>query len=90
MQPNCATANCHSALSARSGVELDTINNGYHSLVDRRFVVPGDPEGSALHQILRGQGARRMPPDTELPAEDVLLIDKWILAGAAKDLGVTK
>jgi hypothetical protein len=90
IQPNCATANCHSALSARSGVNLDTISNGYHALVDRRFVVPGNPQGSALHQLLRGQGTRRMPPDTELPGEDILLIDKWIMLGAAKDVGVTK
>jgi hypothetical protein len=31
-----------------------------------------------------------MPPDTELPGEDILLIDKWIMLGAAKDVGVTK
>lgn len=96
IQPNCATANCHSALSARSGVQLDTIAEGYKALVKpgmaktgqtlQPFVVPGDSASSALHFLLRGEGTRRMPPDTVLPNDDMTLIDRWIEGGALNDL----
>jgi len=94
IQPNCATANCHSALSARSGVQLDTIAAGFKALVQPSrpgffvapFVVPGDSANSALHHLLRGEGTRRMPPDTVLPNDDLTLIDRWIDAGALNDL----
>jgi hypothetical protein len=87
IQPSCATANCHSKLSQRSGVELDTIPIGYHNLVDvtNRFVVAGRPDDSALLSLLKGQGNRRMPPDFALPNDDITLISNWIMAGATND-----
>src|SRR5436305_12215114 len=39
LQPSCATANCHSALAQRASVDLSTRAAGYHSLVDRQFVI---------------------------------------------------
>ncbi len=39
LQPNCATANCHSAFAQRASVDLSTRAAGYHSLVDRHFVI---------------------------------------------------
>ncbi len=39
LQPSCATANCHSALAQRAQVDLSTRAAGYHSLVDRHFVI---------------------------------------------------
>jgi len=82
IQPSCATANCHSQLAERSGVTLDTVADGYQQLTQRHFVVPGDPEGSALMALLRGQGSRRMPPDFPLPEVDIDLIGTWIADGA--------
>ena len=92
IQPGCATASCHSALSQRSGVRLDQIDNGYASLTTRGaapgtggvagFVVPGNPDGSALMGLLNGAGTRRMPPDFPLPADDIDLIGRWITEGA--------
>lgn len=66
IEPNCATANCHSNLAQRSGVQLDRENRAYHALVDRFFVIPGDPANSALMYLLNGQGSRRMPTDFPL------------------------
>src|SRR3569623_2413770 len=66
VQPSCATANCHSQLAERSGVMLDTTADGYQQLTQRHFVLPGDPDNSALMALLRGQGSRRMPPDFPL------------------------
>jgi len=93
IQPNCATANCHSALSARSGVDLSTAKLGWTALVkpapsgkpgeyNNPFLTPGDSAHSSLHFLLRGQGTRRMPPDSVLPVDDLKLIDKWIDEGA--------
>ncbi len=85
VQPNCATANCHSNLSQRSGVELDEIRDGYEQLVGRFFVLPGRPAESALVTLIKGQGSRRMPPDFALPNDDIDLISAWITAGAPYD-----
>ena len=86
IQPSCATANCHSQLAQRSGVALDNAYDGYDQLVNRHFVKPGDPDGSALIGLLRGQGSRRMPPDFPLPDVDIELIAGWIAAQAPWDL----
>lgn len=82
IEPNCATANCHSSLAQRSGVQLDRENRAYHALVDRFFVIPGDPDNSALMFLLRGEGSRRMPPDFPLADQDIALIGTWIQNGA--------
>jgi hypothetical protein len=85
IQPSCATANCHSQLAERSGVTLDTVADGYQQLTQRHFVLPNDPDGSALMALLRGQGSRRMPPDFPLPEVDIELIGAWIADGANWD-----
>lgn len=82
IQPNCATANCHSELSQRSGVKLDDMRTGYDQLVNRGFVTKSKPESSALIGLLNGAGTRRMPPDFALPDADIDLISAWIAAGA--------
>lgn len=85
VQPSCATANCHSQLAERSGVMLDTTADGYQQLTQRHFVLPGDPDNSALMALLRGQGSRRMPPDFPLAEADIELIGSWIADGANWD-----
>jgi hypothetical protein len=85
VQPSCATANCHSVLSQRSGVQLDGIRKGYEHLIGRFYVAPGCPNDSALVALIKGQGSRRMPPDFALPNDDIDLIAAWILAGAPYD-----
>ena len=81
--PNCATSSCHSDLAATAGVVLDDEDAGYRALIDRDFVIPGDP-GSPLLFLLAGDERPRMPPDAPLPAGDVRLIERWIAAGAPK------
>lgn len=80
--PTCATATCHSALSARAGLVLETPDGAHAALVDARFVVPGDAASPLLY-LLEGEERGRMPPDAPLPAVDVDLIRAWIVAGAA-------
>jgi hypothetical protein len=85
IQPSCATANCHSQLAERSGVTLDTVADGFQQLIQRHFVMPGNPDDSALMALLQGDGTRRMPPDFPLPEADIRLIGAWIADGANWD-----
>jgi hypothetical protein len=95
LEPSCATANCHSALAQRASVDLSTRTTGYHSLVDRKFVIsdaadPGVPADdrvarSPVIHLMRAEGNLRMPPDMPLPESDIQLIENWIRAGAAND-----
>ena len=85
IQPSCATANCHSKLSQRSGVVLDDIRGGYAQLVGRHFVLAARPAESALVGLIKAQGSRRMPPDFPLATDDIDLISTWISNGALYD-----
>ncbi len=85
IQPNCATANCHATITARSAVDLSKIKDGYEVLVGGHFVNPDDPPNSPLVLLLRGIGNRRMPPDFALPDVDIELIERWIAARAPYD-----
>jgi hypothetical protein len=79
IEPSCATANCHSAITQRASVDLSEPNVGYHTLIDRRFAIPGDTtESSSLFHLMKGQGSLRMPPDAPLPGADIDLISRWI------------
>jgi hypothetical protein len=99
LQPKCATANCHSALAQRAAVDLSTRAAGYHSLVDRQFVITpaavagANPaitddqrvERSQVINLMHAQGSLRMPPDMPLPETDIQVVANWIRAGAAND-----
>ena len=85
IEPSCATVGCHSKIANRAGVDLHDRATGYHDLTTRNFVVPGSPESSALHYLLRGEGSLRMPPDMPLPQADLDLIDEWIRAMALNE-----
>jgi hypothetical protein len=85
IQPNCATASCHSDIAQRAGVNLSDIAKGYSSLVDRHFVIPGSADTSEVIALMHAVGARRMPPDFPLPEVDIQLVAAWINAGAGND-----
>ena len=98
VQPKCATASCHSRGTAEAGLDLSSIESGYASLTDlelpvrgkdmiypRRLVSPNAPDQSRLIWMLRGKGARNMPPDRPLPESDIRLFERWILMGARNE-----
>jgi hypothetical protein len=99
IQPNCATSSCHSQGAAVAGLNLSTAEAGHKSLLDlhlalrgmpgppkpRPLVTPGNPDESRVVNMLRAQGAQRMPPDRPLAEADIRLIERWILNGATKD-----
>lgn len=95
--PNCATIGCHSAASAVAGLELQSSESAYRSLVGSPcsdapparagYLVPGDASSSYLIVLLRGESEAFsvMPPDRLLPLRDVDLIARWIDDGALCD-----
>ena len=85
IEPGCATVNCHSAVSARQGVDLHAREVAYHALVDGHYVIAGNPRSSIVISLMNAQSAKRMPPDAPLPQSDIDLIAAWIAAGAAND-----
>ena len=85
IEPSCATASCHSAVAQRAGVVLDPRDVAFHTLRDRAFVIPNQPDQSEMVALLRAQGSPRMPPDVPLPEVDIELIVKWISNGATND-----
>jgi len=78
IEPNCATANCHSALTQRFNLRLDTIKESYKGL---------HQVGGLLMAVLRGElpNVQRMPPDAPLPDPDIALIQAWVDNGAPWD-----
>jgi hypothetical protein len=96
LRPSCATAACHSGLSAVGGLDLSTRDSAYTFLTGRvcgappqpgdpagNFVRPGQPESSQLVWMLRGEGtALVMPPDVPLPDVEIEIVERWILEGA--------
>lgn len=55
----------------------------------RPLVTPYVPSQSRLVHMLRARNADRMPPDRPLPEADIALVERWILEGARKNMGVT-
>jgi hypothetical protein len=95
VQPSCATAGCHSKLTALAGVDLSTMEGAYAVLTGRvcgqpvrpsdppgNFVFPFAPERSKLLYLLRGDAVDVMPPDVPLPEVEIDLVERWILEGA--------
>lgn len=96
IEPNCATASCHTAKNAQAGVRLDNVPSAYSILTGRacdgnhpdgeaprNYVDPGHPDRSRLMYLLLGLEVRLpMPPDRPLPGGDIDLVERWILEGA--------
>ena len=65
------------AHGGKGGVFLES----YEDILEQ--VVPGDPEGSRLYQVLTAtNGAPQMPPSGPLPDEMIQLFYDWISQGA--------
>jgi hypothetical protein len=93
--PSCATAGCHGNPLALAGLDFSGRDGTWTFLTGRvcgapdlpgeprgNLVLPGQPERSTLMHRLRGQAVDVMPPSGPLPAEEIALIERWILEGA--------
>ena len=79
---------CHSGPQAPEGLRLD----GYESALDSReraWIVPGFPMASEVVRRICGISRPAMPLNQpSLPAEQIGLIEAWILEGARSSQGV--
>ncbi len=93
LRPNCANAQCHSALTQANTpgrsttIHFDSIAGAQQSIADNFLVTPGDPEASLLFIVLTRDTQPdgtfpRMPYDEPLPTNQIALIHEWINEGA--------
>lgn len=78
IQSNCATAQCHDAVTHKEGLSLTS----YASI--KSLVKVGNPDGSKLIQVLNASGEDKMPPSPKNPltAQQVASLRNWISKGA--------
>ena len=85
IQPSCATAGCHSALTAIAGINLADAEGGYAVLTGRicgepirpenaprNFITPGSSDYSELIYQLRGVSADGRPYRNVMPRDSPL------------------
>ena len=83
-QKNCATSGCHDAVSQKAGYILDSYDNlfkkdGKYTNNNIRQYKPGN---SDLYTILFKTGSKKMPPNSDLSADQKNLIAQWVNQGA--------
>lgn len=81
LKPSCGGATCHSSFHKASDRAYDTVVAACESIVTQTDVIPGDPDGSFIHQVLV-RTIDRMPYDQPMPESDRLLLRDWISLGA--------
>ncbi|HLL22576.1 MAG TPA: hypothetical protein VK427_10610 [Kofleriaceae bacterium] len=81
LKPYCGNAQCHSTFRRAEERAYDTVQAVCETLLDQGDVIPGDPDGSFLHQVLV-RTIDRMPYDQPMPDVDRLLLRDWIALGA--------
>jgi hypothetical protein len=81
LKPYCAAAQCHSSFSKEADRAYDTVRATCETIVDQSDVLPGDPDGSFIDQVLV-RVRDRMPYDQPMAAVDRALLRDWILIGA--------
>jgi hypothetical protein len=75
LQTSCGITGCH------DGSKEGFLATGYQSVM--RSVVPGDPRGSKLYQVITDiYGEAMMPPDRPLTKDQRSVIQVWIAQGA--------
>ena len=81
LQKNCLA--CHSSTVHKSGLILESYGSLMKGGKHGQPVLPHDPKGSLIIQMLEGDVAPQMPLESDpLPAADIALIKSWISAGA--------
>ncbi len=96
LAPNCAGAECHSALRRANDYVFDTVEHAQRSLdgtsggtlgplIAPCTATPCDPSKSSLITVITMQDSfgNRMPLDHPLANKDIFFIGTWIENGAA-------
>jgi mono/diheme cytochrome c family protein len=80
LEENCGV--CHGSLG---GWNSDSYNAVMTTGNTAPVVIPGDPDGSLIVQLLTDPGTRTMPPGGMLPEREIQTIIDWISSGAANN-----
>ncbi|MFO1008212.1 MAG: DUF1553 domain-containing protein [Planctomycetaceae bacterium] len=74
---------CHNEQTQEGGLRLD-LRSGWEAGGDSgRAIQPGKPEESTVYQaVVYLDKDLKMPPDAQLPAEEIALLRQWIEQGA--------
>ena len=81
LNSKCSSSGCHGNGSAQDGVSLET----YALVMQTAEVVPGNPQGSELIEvILDTDSDERMPPagSPSLSANEIAMLQDWVSQGA--------
>ena len=85
---------CHSGPKPKGGLDLSRVDGLMGGGRSGPIVVPGNPTGSLLMQVIRRRGKGRMPPDAPLEESQILELVTWVKNGAvvpgADDKGTRK
>lgn len=88
LAPSCGQVQCHSSSTTREkNYAFDTVEGtrealGTNGLKVNEAVARGLPLENDLMNVINADGFERMPPDTPLADEDIVLLEKWLVAGA--------
>lgn len=73
---------CHSGDEPSGGLNLQVAGGAQSGGDSGPALVAGKPDESRLIQAVRYDGVFQMPPDSQLPAEAVELLEEWVRRGA--------
>lgn len=77
----CYQCHSHESGKAKGGLVLDSRQGWEKGGTEGRAIIPGKPGDSLLMQAVRYE-SYQMPPDGQLPANEISLLQKWIAMGA--------
>jgi len=79
---------CHNQNDAKSDLSLDSYGAAIRGGASGAVVVPGDPDGSRLYQLITHQDTPEMPPERDkLPEAVLATVKQWIELGALETAG---
>jgi hypothetical protein len=78
---------CHNAADKEGDFSVGSFDALLAGTPTGAVIVPGDPDGSRLLQLVTGSAEPKMPPEDEAQpaAAEIELLRRWIAAGAADD-----
>lgn len=73
---------CHGAEEPKGGLRLDSLAAILAGGDTGAAIVPGKPDDSLLIDAVRYGDLYKMPPDSQLPAEELHTLEQWVARGA--------
>lgn len=84
LEEHCYSCHSHKAERAKGGLVLDSRAGWEQGGSEGPAVIRGRPDESLLMQAVRYEGYE-MPPDGQLSAAEISILERWIASGAPDD-----